>query len=123
MLLVFFSDGLRQLHLGVNCYIPAAIIEMVNFGNTGLWSWLLAVKLDLQFKGVLLSLLCSQSIGYCAYILNFCVNKSFREVKNFMCVRNRKREPEEDRRKTLLMLLQNISIPLFCVYNLCVIFT
>lgn len=77
MILIFFSDVIRQFHFSFNCYVTACVIELCNVGLTALFCWLFSQVWDLGYEGVLLALVTSQAVIFLIYFASYLFNPGF----------------------------------------------
>ena len=98
MVIIFFSDVIRQFHFSFNCYISACVIELCNFGLTALSCYFFSTVLNWGYIGILIAFLESQTLVLCAYILNYTLNPNFQvDGKRFVriCAKPKSIEAEE----------------------------
>jgi hypothetical protein len=86
MIIIFYVDILRQMHLGMNNYISAGICEIFNFMWSVLACWLFGFKFEWGFHGLLMAIPVGQGLGFVGYFLNFVFNPNFKQIpKIFSC--------------------------------------
>lgn len=83
MLVIYFTDVIRQLHFGMNCYVGACVCEILSFFYTIFWAWYLGIYLQYDFWGILGAFAISQFSGYLGYFVSFLFNKAFYDIPIF----------------------------------------
>ena len=80
VVIIFFVDIVRQLHLGMDNYISAGVCEIFNFIWTVVACVVFGFKLGWGFEGVLWGIPVGQGLGFVGYLLNFRFNKNFKKL-------------------------------------------
>jgi hypothetical protein len=83
MLVIYFTDVIRQLHFGMNCYVGACVCESLCFMYVIFWGWFLGLYMGYGMWGILSAFAISEISGYAGYLINFLFNKDFYDIPIF----------------------------------------
>jgi hypothetical protein len=83
MLVIYFTDVIRQLHFGMNCYVGAFVCESLCFLYVIFWGWFLGLYMGYGMWGILSAFAISELSGYMGYLINFLFNKDFYDIPIF----------------------------------------